>query len=271
VFVGSEAYAAALGTPERMGALCRAFAEANLAVIPCGVDVAVYNPATDAALPTRFDAADPSCKGIGRSTVIRELGLELSLDRPLVFVDGAFDGDKGISTLCLALPDLVMQGASFVVAGYGPRPAQAAAFSGLSARAVWLDEVSEARRRVLLAASDFYLSLRRPEPTGVTLAMAARYGSVPVALAVDAAIDRVVDCDPELVTGTGLLFDTITQRALTAVVGRAVAAYRRPEFETLVRRVMRQDLSWDRAARRYLLAYRELSGTLGRSYPPRAS
>jgi starch synthase len=89
---------------------------------------------------------------------------------------------------------------------------------------------------------------------------AARYGAVPVAFAADAARDVIVDADAELETGTGFLFDSLTQRGILGGLGRAVSAYRRANFLKLLSRVMRQDLAWDRPARRYLQIYRQAAG-----------
>ena len=86
--------------------------------------------------------------------------------------------------------------------------------------------------------------------------LAQRYGAVPVVHAVGALADAVVDADAELSTGTGFSFDDGSPKALGAAVARAVGAYRKQRWSALRRRVMRQDVSWDRPARRFQQLYR---------------
>jgi starch synthase len=67
-----------------------------------------------------------------------------------------------------------------------------------------------------------------------------------------------VDCDAELSTGTGFLFDELSVSASLGALGRAITAFGTPGFGKLRRRAMRQDVSWDRPARRYAQVYRKL-------------
>jgi starch synthase len=74
------------------------------------------------------------------------------------------------------------------------------------------------------------------------------------------AVDALVDCDAELETGTGFLFDTANSQALLAATTRALSAYGSPGHARLRRRVMRLDVSWERIARRYAQLYRKAAG-----------
>jgi starch synthase len=88
---------------------------------------------------------------------------------------------------------------------------------------------------------------------------AQRYGAAPVALARGAICDAVVDCDPDLETGTGFLYTEPTSEALFGAVTRALAACRHPSWPRLTRRLLRLDLSWESPARRYLKVYKNAS------------
>jgi starch synthase len=257
----SECYARQLCSPEQHGALSRAFAAAGPSGVLEGVDLAVYNPATDAALPTRFDAAAPEAKGNARTAVLRALGLDTPTSRPVVLVETAPNGAPAITTLLGALPALARLQVQLIVAGFGAAPADAAeVLDALAPLVHWIPEVDPAERRRLLAAADFALCIDRHAPTARALAQAARYGTIPIAYATDAVPDRVVDADASLETGTGFLFDAMTQRALTGAVARAVAAYSRPGLGALRRRVMRRDYAWDGPARRYVQLYERTLG-----------
>jgi starch synthase len=109
----------------------------------------------------------------------------------------------------------------------------------------------------MLAAADFTLCLEGGVRTSATLQAAQRYGAVPIAFAQGPVVDALVDCDAELETGTGFLFDNLEQAALVGATARALAAYGSPGHARLRRRVMRLDVSWERVARRYAQLYRK--------------
>ncbi len=259
VVTTSPTYAEHLETPERFGALSRAFREgSNCIGVLGGVDYSLYNPATDSALASRYDAEDISNKARNKASVLQELGLELELGRPLFFAEAVPFGQSGLDTLAATLRSLLKNEMHLVVVTDAANEEKLRAAAEPFTESVRIVvQPSERLVRRLLAASDFYLGLERANPSGHALLKAQRYGSVPVALAVDAAVDAVVDTDAELETGTGFLFDAPTQRALAGAVARALAAYGSERFPLLVRRVTRQDLGWDRAARRYAQIYRQ--------------
>ena len=71
--------------------------------------------------------------------------------------------------------------------------------------------------------------------------------------------DGVVDCEAALTTSSGFLYESNDLEELIATTQRALAAFsNRPAFGVLRRRVMKQDVSWERSARRYEHLYRSL-------------
>ncbi len=260
VVTTSPTYASRLESPERFGALSRAFREGSA---PCvgvlgGVDYSLYNPATDSALSSRYDAEDISNKARNKAAVVREVGLEVEVSRPLFFAEAVSGGQSALDTLAATLRTLAKNELQIVVVtDAAHEEALRAAAEPLTDSVRIVTRSSDRLVRRLVAGADFYLGLERSNPSAHALLRAQRYGTVPVALSVDAAVDAVVDCDAELETGTGFLFDAMTQRALTGAVARALAAYGSPRFPLLVRRIARQDLGWDRAARRYAQIYRQ--------------
>ncbi len=258
----SPSYALEMSDAARAGALAAVVTGCRAPVIGIhnGIDYSRYNPATDAALVSRYDAEDPSNKGRCKAALLRELGLELELDQPLVAYVGALSKEKGADLLSAALPSLQKNRLSLVVAGRGSDDLAAAFSAAAEARpdsfAFRRDPESALERRIF-AAADIVLVPSRHEPCGDAQLIAQRFGALPVVHATGGLKDTVVDCDAELETGTGFVFDRMTQRALIGAVQRAIAAYASPAWPRLVRRVMRLDLAWDRAARRYLQVYRQ--------------
>jgi starch synthase len=256
VVAGSEDAARDLGSPRVSGNLAPSITgDRAPSVVGAGLDYALFNPATDTAIPARFDAEDVSNKGRCKSAVLTDLGLELELDRPLVFAAAGSNAEAQL--LIAALPQLLKN--DIAVAALVPASARAdlerLAADYPSDLARLRDETDGGRRRALSAA-DFALCLDAGALTPSAVQAAQRYGAVPVALAQGAVVDALVDCDAELATGTGFLFENAEVSSLVGAAARAFSAYGSPGHARLRRRVMRLDVSWDRVARRYAQLYR---------------
>lgn len=262
----SDSYAAQFESEEVAGPLAEVVKRLDRPVIGVvsGIDYGVVNPATDPTLPHRYDAEDASNKGRVKTEILRELELELDVARPLLVALGPATKEHGFDLIAGALSALLKQDVTMVVTGEGPsaivRRLESAEEKHRE-RFRHLRELPSGRERRLLAAADLVITAVRQVPCGTIQLVAQRYGAVPVALATGGIRDTVVDCDAKLETGTGFLFDDPTSEALLAAVQRAIAAYRHERFPQLRRRVMRQDSSWDRPARRTLQLYRQTIGS----------
>jgi starch synthase len=227
--------------------------------ITSGIDYAVYNPATDALLKSRYDAEDPSNKGRCKTATVRQLGLELELSRPLAVVTGELDQTE-IDVVTAAFDGFGRSDLSVIVAVRARRGSLdrlAAAAREVPERFGFVPDPTDADLHALVSAADFSVLPARSSPAGIEAQIAQRYGALPVAHASGGTCDVVVDCDAALETGTGFLYADTAREALLGAVSRALAAYSSGGWPRLVRRVMRRDLSWDRPSRRYLQVYRQ--------------
>ncbi len=256
----SPSYGAELASVEKSGAVAEALADREVMGVTNGIDYSIYNPATDAALAVRYDAEGHESKGSSKTALLRELGLDLETNRPVVACVGPFSEDSGADIVLAALPALLKNDVSLVLAGAAP----AALEKKLSAAAkkhedalAFVGAPNDALLHRVYAGADMMLVPARHSPCGEIQLIAQRYGALPVAHAVGGIRDTVVDCDAELETGTGFLFDEPNKTALMSAVQRALAAYGSSRWPDLVRRVMHVDLGWDRPARRYLQLYRQ--------------
>ncbi len=260
----SETYAADIQKPghtDRLDGVLRARAGGTSGILN-GIDYAVWNPATDPAILARYDADDPSNKSRNKSALQAELGLEVSIERPLVVSLGRIVPQKGADLLAAAVPKLLHLDIALVVAGSGTPAIEEAlrqATSREPTRARFLGQVSEAMAHRMIAGADLAVIPSRYEPCGLVQMHAQRYGTLPVASATGGLVDSIVDADAALETGTGFLFEGPTAENLVGAVQRGVSAMREPRWPALVRRVMRLDRGWDRPARRYVQLYKSLA------------
>lgn len=260
----SPTYARDLAGPEHGGLLAPVFearGEELSGILP-GLDYAVHNPTVDTALPSRFNAENAGNKGSCKTALIRRLGLDLDPDRPLIVLLGPLTKERGADLIASIASRIVENDATLVVAG----PGSAAIVRSLAAKSLterdnyaYLEHAEPEEERRLLAAADLWLSPSRYDRSAALVRKAQRYGAAPVALARGAVCDAVVDCDPEMETGTGFLYTEPTPEAVLGAVTRALAACHHPAWPRLTRRLLRLDLSWESPARRYLKVYKNAS------------
>jgi starch synthase len=261
----SPTYAREIQTPElgaRLDGVLHQRGEALVGILN-GVDYAVWNPATDPALIVRYDAEGFGQKARCKVALQKELGLPLDPQAPLFLSLGRMVEQKGTDLVAGAIPRLLRATeAQIVVAGDGGedmvRAIQAAVTKG-AGRAAFARAASEPLVHRMLGGADFVLVPSRFEPCGLVQMYGQRYGALPVARATGGLADTIVDCDAKLETGTGFLFQDAKVAALVGAAERAISARALPRWPALVRRVMRLDRGWERAARRYEQLYRSLA------------
>jgi starch synthase len=265
----SETYARDIQTEargERLDGVLRARGSALIGITN-GVDYGVWNPSTDSALATRYDAQGIGGKTRCRGALQRELGLPVDLEAPIVANVGRIVEQKGTDALVPAIAKLLRStDAQFIVAGDGDpgimaKLAEAAQKS--QGRMVFAPAAAEPLVHRIFAGADLVVVPSRFEPCGLVQLYAQRYGAIPVAHATGGLIDTVIDCDAKLETGTGFLFEAVTTPDIVAAIERAIAARvahtNGGAWPALVRRVMRLDRGWERPARRYEQVYRSLT------------
>jgi starch synthase len=222
-----------------------------------GIDVDVWNPATDRNLVQPFDAARLSSRHANKAALQRRLGLPLSPSAAVVAMVSRLDAQKGLDITGEVVRRLLEGGAGeaqFVVLGSGASEYEGM-FRDLSARfpdrmrAVFAYAPDLAP--LIYGGSDLFVMPSRFEPCGLGQLLAMRYGSVPVVRAVGGLADTVRD------GVTGFTFHAYEAGDFWEALRRAL--YLRtadPESWGEIQTAgMTQDLSWRASARGYLQLY----------------
>jgi starch synthase len=232
-----------------------------------GIDDAVWNPDTDAAIAERYDAERLGGKAACKRALQAELGLAADESALLMVVVSRLTAQKGMDLLLAALPELLAQGVphgvQLAVQGTGD-PALEAAFRTAELAHPGRLQVhvgyDEARAHRLVAGADVIAVPSRFEPCGLTQLYGLRYGTLPLVRRVGGLADTVIDADDAAQAegrATGFVFDAATPRALLQAVWRARTLWQqRGAWQRLMRQGMGQDLSWQQPAREYLQLYR---------------
>ncbi len=252
----SPTHAIELRTPAGGFGLHRAFIDLQdrFVGIRNGIDLEVWNPATDLELHESYSIHDLSGKAACKTALQRDYGLAEYPRMPLFGMTARFVDQKGLD---LILGDHLLERteAQFIFLGSGEERYERALVAIATANpdrvAVELDFREPLEHR-LLGGADLLLMPSLYEPCGLTQMRAQRYGALPVARRVGGLADTIED------QVTGFLFDEYTTGGLERAIKRATTLYRsEPDaWEEHIVEAMSRDFGWSGSADRYLDVYR---------------
>ncbi|MEO1515918.1 MAG: glycogen/starch synthase [Bacteroidota bacterium] len=226
-----------------------------------GIDLQVWNPATDHYLDHRLegDRID-EYKRANKLQLCDRFGL--NPDLPLFTFIGRLVGEKGADLLPGAISRFLQYGhqASFIVLGTGQAYLHDAfnemryRFSSHFNASL---EYNEGLAHQLYAGADFLLMPSRVEPCGLNQLYALRYGTVPVVRSVGGLRDTITDMDQA--NGSGIRFSYLTVDDTSWAIFRATELYGDfNRFKWLRNQGMGLDYSWEKSAATYQAIYQSL-------------
>mgnify|MGYP000884883411 CR=1 FL=1 len=237
----------------------------NLKGITNGADYSIWDPIDDRHLPCVYSPDDLSGKLICKRNLMAELGLRKSLEkRPLLGFIGRLRQQKGIDLVIKILDKLMALDVCVAVLGEGNLDYEAKLMElverypgRLGVRIGYTEDLAHR----IQAASDIFLMPSRYEPCGLTQMYALRFGALPVATAVGGLRDTIVPWpDPN---ATGFIFQAAQPDLLYEAILTAIEVKSRPdEWTAMVKRAMRADFSWEKAAKKYIETYRDLGADI---------
>lgn len=225
-----------------------------------GVDCALWDPATDEALPANYSADDHAAKSACKTALQAELGLAPEPDVPLVGVVTRMAWQKGLDLLAEAIPQAVDWPMQFAVLGEGETPLEIK-FRRLQEtqpdRVATIIGYDDAVARRIYAGADMFAMPSRYEPCGLGQMIAMCYGAVPVVSWTGGLADTVTE---ELPDRNGFVFSDLDATGLLNALGRANDAWHdREGWAGLVRANLTRaphDFCWDQSAEHYESLYR---------------
>jgi len=230
-----------------------------------GIDMDVWNPATDPHIPATYNDWTLDRRDINRAALVEQFGLDDD-EGPIFSVVSRLTWQKGLDLLTPVIPGLVDLGAKLVVHGQGDRQIvalleeAAARYPGrVSVKIGFEEELAH----LIHAGSDSVIQPSRFEPCGLTQLYALRYGAIPVVARTGGLAETIIDAnDAGMGAGvaTGFQFKAGSIEDLYHVVERAVHIYERHAlWQNLQIQGMKTDFSWGRSAQQYAALYSELS------------
>ncbi len=233
----------------------------NLIGILNGVDYSDWNPSTDPWLPAKYSMDNLEGKTACKIGLLKEFGLNDSVNRPLIGIVSRLANQKGFDLLHEVADSIVQQGASLVVLGTGEEKYSRFLLElqqkyplFVGAKITFDDRLAH----MIEGGADIFLMPSRFEPCGLNQIYSLKYGTVPVVRATGGLDDTIIDfsSSPE---GNGFKFVGYTSEELLQAIRRALQVFRQPiRWQRLINNCMRMDFSWTRSAQRYLDLYRSL-------------
>jgi starch synthase len=258
----SRTYAKEIQTPEfgfGLDGLLRSRAHVLTGIVN-GVDYSQWNPEHDRLLPANYSADSLEGKRECKRKLLEEMGLPVDLERPLIGVVSRFAAQKGFDLIAEIAPGLMDLDVSLAVLGSGD-PGFEQFFRDLAAAkpdrvGVRIGYDNPLAHRIE-AGADMFLMPSRYEPCGLNQIYSLRYGTLPLVRATGGLDDTIGE-------GTGFKFWGYTGHELYECILGALKVYAdREQWAGMVQQAMREDFSWDVAAREYSALYRKLTGRSG--------
>jgi starch synthase len=236
---------------------------ADLRGILNGIDVDMWNPATDPHLPVRYSADDFHVQRIGNKRQLQaESGLPVRDDVPVIGFVSRLVWQKGIDLALPALREQLWTEDVQVVALGSGEPEYNEQLWRLGAefpgRVHTYIGYNAAVAQHIYAGCDIFLMPSHYEPCGVGQMLAMRYGALPLVRETGGLADTVENYDDGPADrGTGFVFNWETADALLGTLRWATRTFReRPgAWRRMQERAMRTDFSWKKSAHAYIEAY----------------
>ncbi len=229
-----------------------------------GIDYTEWNPEIDPFIVEHFNAEDQGGKAAVKAALQKRVGLPVDPSVPLFSMISRLASQKGFVELLAGSPSpleqmLQQHPMQMVIVGTGDAELENGLrelgdrYENLSVQILFSNELAHQ----VEAGSDFFLMPSRYEPCGLNQLYSLRYGTIPVARRTGGLADSIIDLDAHPETGTGILFDQLTEHGILESVARAIGWWQRgtAEIEKIRRRGMLWDSSWQHSAQRYQTLY----------------
>lgn len=231
----------------------------KIAGILNGIDSDIWNPNNDPLIARGYSSINISGKKNCREALVSELEL-LDDGTPIVGIVTRLTSHKGIDLIKYALEQLVDDGFKFAVLGIGEKIYEDF-FNEMAKRypkKVYVKtSFDQPLAKRIYAGADMFLMPSQTEPCGLAQMFAMRYGTIPVVRETGGLRDTVKDDGNH--DGNGFTFKMYNSGDMVDALHRAMRTFEdKKAWESLVKRAMECDFSWDASADKYLDLYEKL-------------
>ena len=225
-----------------------------------GIDVDVYNPATDPLIFKDYSVDSIDDKLLNKTMIQIQVGLPQRNDVPLIGMVTRLVKHKGLDLVKRVFEELLRADLQFVILGSGEWEFEtffyemAQKYPEKVALKLGFDQTLAHR---IYAGADIFLMPSQSEPCGLAQMVALRYGTVPIVRETGGLNDTITDSQSG--EGNGFTFHNFNAHEMQEAVWRAIGGYADSEgWDILRRRCMTCDNSWGASANAYIRLYKEI-------------
>jgi starch synthase len=259
----SKTYSKEILTPENgfhMDGVLRQH-QSKLSGILNGADYGEWDPQTDSKIKTKYGPKSLKGKQECKKSLLRKLSLKLSEETPLICMVTRLSSQKGIDLIMKSFAELMVQDAALVILGEGDERYETflnEQNESFPNRFRFIQGFDEKLAHQIIAGSDLLLMPSHYEPCGLTQMYALRYGTVPIVRRVGGLADTIKTFQSGKNQGTGFLFKSSEEDEWIPLLQKALALYpKKKVWKSLMLNGMKQDFSWNQAAKHYGRLYRQ--------------
>ena len=240
------------------------FHSGKLRGIVNGIDVDIWNPATDKLLAETYGNADVVEKKKANKLALQaSLGLEQDEHKMVIGLISRLTDQKGLDLVNAIFQQLIDGNTQVIVLGTGEkRYEDAFRYYENANRGTVCSYISynESLAHQIYAGADALLVPSLFEPCGLTQLIAMRYGTTPIVRETGGLKDTVQPYNEYTNEGNGFTFDRYEAGLLLDAINRAKTVYftERERWDDMVHRNMDKDVSWENSAKQYRDLYLQL-------------
>ena len=230
-----------------------------------GIDVDIWNPATDKLLAATYGTeAAIAGKKDNKLALQKQLGLGEDEGKFVIGLVSRLTNQKGLDLVNAIVNDIIDGNTQLVVLGTGDAQYEDSfryyenEHKGEVCAYIAYDE---ALSHQIYAGCDAFLVPSQFEPCGLTQLIAMRYGTAPIVRETGGLKDTVEPYNMYEDTGNGFTFDRYDAGLLLDAINRAKTLYfeARENWDKMVIRDMEKDVSWAKSAEQYRQLYLDLT------------
>jgi len=260
----SPSYAGEILTEHYSHGLCHILRDNShkLSGIINGIDTVKYDPEKDPHIIKNYTARSLTGKAECRDELCSMCGFE-NERTPVIAMVSRLASHKGFDLVERVIREMLDSGdAKFVLLGTGEGRYEDYfryldhIYGGRFKAFITFDSALASK---IYAGADMFLMPSESEPCGLAQMIASRYGCVPIVRETGGLRDTIHPLRDDTGEGNGFTFTNYNAHDMMYTVRRAVSVHKnKRKWNTLVRRVMSVDFSWDRSAVEYKELYESL-------------
>ncbi|MCF7916455.1 MAG: glycogen synthase GlgA [Candidatus Omnitrophica bacterium] len=223
-----------------------------------GIDTNVWNPKKDQFIYKNYVT---SLKGklANKISLQKEMGLSQNKDSLLFGMVSRLTEQKGLDILTESL-DLILNKSQLIILGTGdPKYHQILKKKHKNNKdnfALCID-FDEVLAHKIYAAADVFLLPSRFEPCGLSQLISFKYGTIPLVNLTGGLADTVSDISKG---GSGFVLKDYSKTSLSQAIKKAQKLFKdKKKWNSVVKKNMAKDFSWQHAAKQYLNLYKDLT------------